>query len=288
MFDSVKLALKRVLPPALTHRFAGLYRRAVLLRYHGDVARAKAESELAFWRKTLPPGVRVENGYYEYLFTTLFTLQLQDYQGRRVLDVGCGPRGSLEWATMVRQRVGLDPLASSYRAFGTARHAMEYIEAGSESMPFATGAFDLVASFNSLDHVTDLDRTIEELARVLAPDGRLLLIAEVNHEPTLTEPITFSWDVTARFAPGLEVVRARCLEKPAGPIYQSIHMDVPFDFSNPAPRSGILCVMLRKTGTGGAATSPSTNSGASDPASGFDETAAEAAPGATPRRGPSL
>ena len=253
VLDSVKSALKRALPPALTRRLAGWYRSAVLFRFHGDIARAKAETELAFWRKTLKPGVKVENGYYQYLFTDLFGLELQDYQGRRVLDVGCGPRGSLEWATMARQRIGLDPLASSYRAFGTAHHAMLYIQAGSEFMPFGSGVFDLVASFNSLDHVNNLDRTVEELARVLAPDGRLLVIAEVNHEPTLTEPITFSWDIADRFAPLLEVIRARFLEKPAGPIYQSIRVGVPFDFRDPTPRPGILCAMLQKNGVAAAA-----------------------------------
>jgi SAM-dependent methyltransferase len=245
-FGSLKQLLKRILPAALARRAAGLYRRAVLFRYSGDTARAKAEMELAFWRGTLRPGVNVENRYYEYLFTTLFGLETQLYQGRRILDVGCGPRGSLEWASMADQRIGLDPLADAYRAFGTARHAMTYIKAGSETIPFLTGAFDIVSSFNSLDHVDNLDLSVKELARVLAPSGYLLLIVEVNHEPTLTEPIMLSWDIPARFAPSLQVVRAQCLEKPVGPIYRSIQKGVPFDFNKPTSRPGILCALLRK------------------------------------------
>ena len=32
-------------------------------------------------------------------------------------DIGCGPRGSLEWATMAAERVGLDPPVNKYLGF---------------------------------------------------------------------------------------------------------------------------------------------------------------------------
>ena len=38
--------------------------------------------------------------------------------GMRVLDVGCGPRGSLEWATMAARRVGIDGGGGSPRGAG--------------------------------------------------------------------------------------------------------------------------------------------------------------------------
>jgi SAM-dependent methyltransferase len=239
-------AIKRVLPAPAIRQLARLHRAAVLLLFRGDVARAKAASEFAFWRRTLPTGVSGENPNYEYQFTTLFGIKPEEYAGWRVLDVGCGPRGSLEWAWMAGQRIGLDPLADAYRAFGTMRHATTYVKACSEAIPFITGAFDVVASFNSLDHVDVLDLTLKELARVLAPGGRLLLIAEVNHEPTLTEPITFSWDILVRFPPGLRIVTERHFEKPVAPIYESIHMGVRFDSNDPISRPGILCAMLQK------------------------------------------
>jgi SAM-dependent methyltransferase len=246
LLGSLRLTIKRTLPAPVVRQLARLHRAVVLLWFHGDVARAKAATELSFWRRTLLPGVSVENRHYEYLFTTLFGIEPQEYTGCRVLDVGCGPRGSLEWAAMTGQRVGLDPLADAYRTFGTRQHATAYVKAYSEAIPFIAGAFDVVTSFNSLDHVNDLNLTLEELGRVLAPGGRLLLITEVNHEPTLTEPITFSWDIVVRFPPGLRVLTEYRFEKPVGPIYESLHMSVPFDASDPTSRPGILCAMLRK------------------------------------------
>lgn len=235
-----------MLPRPLARRVAKLYRSAVLLWFRGDVARAKAASELAFWRRTLSSRTTIENRHYEYLFTALFGVKREYYAGRRVLDVGCGPRGSLEWAAMARQRVGLDPLVGAYRFFGITRHATTYVQACSEAIPFIASVFDIVAVFNSLDHVDNLDRSLYEISRVLAPGGYLLLIVEVNHEPTLTEPMTFSWDIPKRFPPGLRVLREYRFEKPVDPIYESIHLGVPFDATDPSFRPGVLCAMLQK------------------------------------------
>ena len=33
------------------------------------------------------------------VYTVVFGLTRDDFAGKAVLDVGCGPRGSLEWAT---------------------------------------------------------------------------------------------------------------------------------------------------------------------------------------------
>ena len=105
-----------------------------------------------------------------------------------MLDIGCGPRGSLELADTALERVGLDPLAKEYLKLGDASHMMTYVASRSESIPFADGYFDIVCSFNSFDHVADLKRTIiAEIVRVVKPGGLFLLLSEVNHAPTKTE-----------------------------------------------------------------------------------------------------
>jgi len=42
-------------------------------------------------------------------FLDYFGLSKDFYKGKKILDIGCGPRGSLEWADMTLERVGLDP-----------------------------------------------------------------------------------------------------------------------------------------------------------------------------------
>src|SRR3954468_20042683 len=110
---------------------------------------SKGDHELAFWRARMDDeGGRLENRHYEHFFTTWFGLDRDFYVGRRVLDVGCGPRGSLEWATMAARRAGLDPLADAYRSeLGASERAMEYLAAGAEAIPAPDDAFDVVTSF---------------------------------------------------------------------------------------------------------------------------------------------
>lgn len=70
---------------------------------------------------------------------------------------------------MASERVGLDPLVDGYRALGIGQHKMTYVKGGSEKIPFPDGHFDIVTSFNSLDHVDNLDATVAEITRVTAP-----------------------------------------------------------------------------------------------------------------------
>jgi ubiquinone/menaquinone biosynthesis C-methylase UbiE len=97
----------------------------------------------------------------------VYGINREDYRGKRVLDIGCGPLGSLEWADMTAQRVGLDPLVPRYLKMGSSKHKMEYVASGSENIPFPDGYFDFVTSLNSLDHVDNLDLTIHEIKRVV-------------------------------------------------------------------------------------------------------------------------
>jgi SAM-dependent methyltransferase len=161
--------------------------------------RRKRRAELAFWEGVAAGEPRLQNFWYERAFTTLFGIERSWYAGRRLLDVGCGPRGSLEWAGDAAERVGVDPLADRYVALNGGRHAMRYVRARAEALPFADGSFDVVSSFNSLDHVEDADAAIAELVRVLAPGGMLLVVVEIDHPPTVTEPLSFDRTVVDRF-----------------------------------------------------------------------------------------
>lgn len=147
--------------------------------------------ELSFWQGVARrEDGNLRNDHYEWFYTSYFSLTPADYQDRRILDIGCGPRGSLEWADVASERIGLDPLVDQYRELGIGQHKMTYVNSGSESIPFPDGYFDIVTSFNSLDHVDDLDKTVSEIARVTTSGGMLLIISDVNHVPTPTEPIS--------------------------------------------------------------------------------------------------
>jgi SAM-dependent methyltransferase len=160
---------------------------------------SKREAELAYWRGQEDREGELGNAHYEPFYTEAFGLTKADYAGKRVLDVGCGPRGTLEWADVALERVGLDPLVDDYKALGIDRHAMSYVASGAEHIPFPDGHFDIVTSFNALDHVDDVDAAIAEITRVAAPGATFLLLVEVNHAPTATEPHDLQWDLLDRF-----------------------------------------------------------------------------------------
>ncbi len=204
----------------------------------------KEACELSYWKSQLASESVLSNDHYMHFFTEHFGLSPDFYTGKRVLDIGCGPRGSLEWAHMTMERVGLDPLAEEYLALGAGEHRMCYVRGHSEAIPFHDHYFDIVSSFNSLDHVVNLKRTIAEIARVTKLGGLFLLLSDVNHKPTPCEPIRLSWDIANQFAGHFAVVEQRKYEKSADGIYQSIHADIVYDHNDPTDRYGIISAKL--------------------------------------------
>ncbi len=206
---------------------------------------AKHSAELSYWKHQAAREGALANGHYHYFYTEFFSLPDAFYAGKRVLDVGCGPRGSLEWADMAAERVGVDPLAEEYLFLGADRHKMSYVKAGAEQIPFENGRFDVICSFNSLDHVDDLDRCIGEIVRLLAPGGTFLLIVESHREPTAFEPVTLGMEIVDRFSTQLEAKDVRRLAMSEPGIYESAKRAVPYDTTSPE-RDSLICGRFQK------------------------------------------
>lgn len=102
--------------------------------------------------------------------------------GRDVLDAGCGVGwGSVALANAgAHQVVGLDidelAIANARdRADARERAAATtmFVRGDLRALPFDDASFDLVVCFEALEHVTDPDRVLDELRRVLRPNGVL-------------------------------------------------------------------------------------------------------------------
>ena len=113
----------------------------------------KHSAEMAYWRRSTRRVPACSTTRIWILYTSHFDISPEEYSGQAILDIGCGPRGSLEWADNTKERIGLDPLVNRYRKLGIGAHRMRYVCAPSERIPFPKEYFDFVASFNSLDHV---------------------------------------------------------------------------------------------------------------------------------------
>ena len=91
----------------------------------------KEFNELLYWKsQNFNEGV-LKNDHYEYFYTTHFGINKSFYDRKIIMDVGCGPRGSLEWAKNSKRKIGLDPLANDYLKLGVDKHSMEYISSPS-------------------------------------------------------------------------------------------------------------------------------------------------------------
>jgi SAM-dependent methyltransferase len=204
----------------------------------------KEAHELSYWRSRLDAEQVLTNGHYQYFYTEYFGLHPGFYDGKKIIDIGCGPRGSLEWATNAAERVGLDTLALKYLAMGARQHAMQYIAAGAEAIPYPDHYFDVICSFNSLDHVDDLQTALLEINRVLKTDGVFLLIVEINHLPTATEPAEIR-DLEATFGSLFAIGNPRLYEiGDAHDIYGQLRADVRFDKKDSTDRPAILTAVL--------------------------------------------
>jgi SAM-dependent methyltransferase len=225
------------------HLLSRLYSR---VEAHLSPIRHKERNELAYWQSRLSAEGQLNNEHYLYSYTTAFGLKPSFYAGKKILDIGCGPRGSLEWADMAVERVGLDPLVPQYLTMGAQHHKMTYVAASSDAIPFPAEYFDIVCSFNSLDHVANLEKTIVEIKRVVHSGGFFLLITEVNHPPTPAEPINLPWDISQRFTDVFSIVEEKRYEIGNHNIHGQIFIDDRFDESNRVNRPGIVLAKFSK------------------------------------------
>jgi 2-polyprenyl-6-hydroxyphenyl methylase/3-demethylubiquinone-9 3-methyltransferase len=110
-----------------------------------------------------------------------------DWQRKDVLDLGCAGGFMAEAIARRGSRVtGIDPAEEAIEA--ARRHARtEGLEIGydvgvGEQLPYADSSFDAVVCVDVLEHVTDLDKVLLEVSRVLRPGG-LFLFDTINRNP---------------------------------------------------------------------------------------------------------
>jgi arsenite methyltransferase len=130
--------------------------------------------------------------------------------GERVLDVGVGPGLlAVEIARAVgpRGRVcGIDVSQSMLALAGRRVHVpgsagVELRRADATAIPYADATFDVGVSTQVLEYVADVATAVEELARVLRPGGRVLVldtdwdsVVWHSHDRARTERVLRAWE----------------------------------------------------------------------------------------------
>jgi ubiquinone/menaquinone biosynthesis C-methylase UbiE len=123
-------------------------------------------------------------------------------RSQRILEVGCGQANALVALgarCAPRRFVGLDVdgglLEGARRRLEGSDTTAELFRADVRSMPFPDAAFDVVLDFGTCYHIADPERALIEIARVLAPGGRLI------HETPLAQVFAHPVRSSGRFLP---------------------------------------------------------------------------------------
>jgi ubiquinone/menaquinone biosynthesis C-methylase UbiE len=112
-------------------------------------------------------------------------------KGKRILDVGSGFGGRPAYYAELSgaEVVGVDIYQQAVRDAEEFAEAMglssrlKFLVSGGEVMPFEPNSFDLVTSYDALEHVSNPDVVLREVARVLRPGGMFLSVAPSYLQP---------------------------------------------------------------------------------------------------------
>lgn len=101
---------------------------------------------------------------------TFFPLHLAS-QGYYVSAVDIDPTGARDF-----------PLACD--ALGIPKEQLGFYQANAKEMPFDNHSIDMLFSISVLEHISQPDETIEEIRRVLKPDGVFILTIDISLDGT--------------------------------------------------------------------------------------------------------
>jgi ubiquinone/menaquinone biosynthesis C-methylase UbiE len=149
--------------------------------------------------------------------------------GDRILEVGCGT-GEL-WAQNADRLdpswlvVLSDASAAMVEAARRKTGGVDVVKARVEALPFDDAAFDIVIASHMLYHVDDRVRAITEIARVLAPDGRLVATTIGSKHMRQLDELSARWRGAP---PGLPLAERFGLENAADqlrPVFTAIEVE---------------------------------------------------------------
>lgn len=106
-----------------------------------------------------------------------FLRHLKPVSGRRFLDVACGPGFCLQAVQRYQVKAyGVDLSSIAVQQAKARVPSATVLVGDGEALPWPDGFFDYIVCLGSLEHYLHPERGLQEMKRVLAPDGRLGLL----------------------------------------------------------------------------------------------------------------
>lgn len=144
--------------------------------------------------------VRLSPTYIQALKLRYCLMDLAGVQGR-VLDVGCGggnmPRAIKHYRPDL-EVWGVDPSLKAIKAAPISPNGTHYVAASGEELPFHDGFFDAVTMFDVLEHLTDPERSLRDIQRVLRMGGVFHLFLPLEKQPRTIYSLLHRWGWKAK------------------------------------------------------------------------------------------
>lgn len=137
------------------------------------------------------------------LFLEHYTVE-EMFQGKRVLDMGCGAAGkSLYYAAQGARHVTGVEIVAHYQAEAEALASelglsdrFTFVCASALDLPFSEGSFDTIIMNDFMEHISDPQAVLTESLRLLAPGGRIYINFPPYYHPYgahLSDVINMPW-----------------------------------------------------------------------------------------------
>ena len=107
---------------------------------------------------------------YRYAFASRFV------KGKRVLDIACGEgygAAALQKAGAAHV-IGVD-VSESVCLHARRKYGLDARRGTAEQIPLPDGSVEVIVSFETIEHVPEPHRFLDECVRILAPGGRLII-----------------------------------------------------------------------------------------------------------------
>jgi SAM-dependent methyltransferase len=169
-------AALRAAAPAQGRRTAVRLPHSATLQYHKHTAIFFGAFNMEFTGERVVPGKVEADLFSEHFSRYCFARPLA--AGKAVLDLGCGSGyGSMELARSAQSVLGMDV---AWEAIDYARQHfvapnLSFCVSDCCQLALADASLDAVVCFEVIEHLTQQDRLMREIRRVLKPEGFLLL-----------------------------------------------------------------------------------------------------------------
>lgn len=130
------------------------------------------------------------------LWRVATTRALDPWEGMRVLDVAAGTGTSSAVFARHRARVTAVDFSEGMLAVGRQRQAdndlIEFVHGDAMNLPFADNEFDAASISFGLRNMSDPQRVLQEMLRVVKPGGRVI-VCEFSHPPHALIRGPYTW-----------------------------------------------------------------------------------------------